>query len=40
MLLKLMEELAKGSEAVDGGEDSHASESAEAIKVAMAGVAA
>lgn len=39
MLLKLMEELAKGSEAVDGGEDSHASESAEAIKVAMAGVA-
>ena len=39
MLLKLMEELAKESEAVDGGGDDQGSEGAEAIKVAMAGAA-
>lgn len=39
MLLKLMEELAKESEAVDGGGDGQGSGSAEAIRVAMAGAA-
>ena len=39
MVLKLMEALDKESEAADGGGDGQGSESAEAIKTKMAGVA-